>query len=76
MAKTASAKLMIAYRLHFEPGTLSTIEVIRSGKLGEVHTFTSSFAQATDPSNHRAQTGDLAGPGRLVKLSEEVLAKL
>ena len=76
MAKTASAKLMIAYRLHFEPGTLSTIEVIRSGKLGEVHTFTSSFAQPLDPSNHRAQTGDLAGPGRLVKLSEEVLAKL
>ena len=26
---------MIGYRLHFEPGTLSTIEVIRSGKLGK-----------------------------------------
>jgi predicted dehydrogenase len=24
-AKTTTAKLMIAYRLHFEPGTLSTI---------------------------------------------------
>ena len=46
-------------RLHFEPGTLSAIEVIRSGKLGEVH----SFAQPLDPSNHRAQSGDL-WPGR------------
>ena len=62
VAKCASAKLMIGYRLHFEPGTLSTIEVIRSGKLGEVHTFASTFAQPLDPSNHRAQTGDLAGP--------------
>jgi predicted dehydrogenase len=27
--KASSAKLMVAYRLHFEPGTLSTIERIR-----------------------------------------------
>ncbi|MBV9491853.1 MAG: Gfo/Idh/MocA family oxidoreductase [Verrucomicrobia bacterium] len=62
VAKTASAKLMVAYRLHFEPGTLSTIDVVRSGQLGEVHTFTSTFAQPLDPSNHRAHSGDLAGP--------------
>ena len=62
VAKTASAKLMVAYRLHFEPGTLSTIEVVRSGQLGQVHTFTSTFAQPLDPSNHRAHSGDLAGP--------------
>jgi predicted dehydrogenase len=62
VAKTASAKLMIGYRLHFEPGTLSTIDVIRSGQLGEVHTFASTFAQPLDPSNHRARSGDLAGP--------------
>lgn len=62
VAKTASAKLMVAYRLHFEPGTLSTIEVVRSGELGAVHTFTSTFAQPLDPSNHRAHSGDLAGP--------------
>jgi predicted dehydrogenase len=61
-AKTASAKLMVAYRLHFEPGTLSTIDVVRSGQLGEVHTFTSTFAQPLGPSNHRAHSGDLAGP--------------
>ena len=61
-AEGASAKLMVAYRLHFEPGTLSTIDVVRSGELGEVHTFTSTFAQPLDPSNHRAHAGDLAGP--------------
>ncbi|MBE7158385.1 MAG: Gfo/Idh/MocA family oxidoreductase [Rhodospirillales bacterium] len=61
-AKTSSAKLMVAYRLHFEPGTLNTIDVVRSGKLGEVHTFTSAFAQPLDPANHRSHSGDLAGP--------------
>lgn len=62
VAKSAPAKLMVAYRLHFEPGTLSTVDVIRSGKLGEVHTFASTFAQPLDPTNHRAHAGDLAGP--------------
>ena len=61
-AKSASAKLMVAYRLHFEPGTLAAIETVRSGKIGEVHTFNSTFAQPLDPSNHRAHSGDLAGP--------------
>jgi predicted dehydrogenase len=62
VARTASARLMVAYRLHFEPGTLSTIDVVHSGELGEVHTFASTFAQPLDPSNHRAHSGDLAGP--------------
>ncbi len=61
-AKGATAKLMVAYRLHFEPGTLATIDTIRSGQIGEVHTFTSTFAQPVDPANHRATSGDLAGP--------------
>lgn len=60
--RTASAKLMVAYRLHFEPGTLDTIKTIRSGKIGQVHTFSSTFAQPVDPSNHRARSGDAAGP--------------
>ncbi len=56
------AKLMVAYRLHFEPATLDTIEKIRSGVLGDVHLFNSSFSQMVDPSNHRAHSGELAGP--------------
>jgi predicted dehydrogenase len=60
--RNSSAKLMVAYRLHFEPATLSLIDRIRSGELGDVHIFTSTFAQMVDPQNHRAQHGDLAGP--------------
>lgn len=61
-AKVSTAKLMVAYRLHFEPGTLDSIAKIRSGKIGQVHTFTSTFAQPLDPTNHRAHSGHLAGP--------------
>jgi len=56
------AKLMVAYRLHFEPATLDTIEKIRSGALGELLLFASTFSQLVKPSNHRAQNGELAGP--------------
>ena len=61
-AAASSAKLMVAYRLHFEPGTLDTIEKIRSGTLGEVHLFASTFTQIVDPDNHRVKNGELAGP--------------
>ena len=61
-AKASSAKLMVAYRLHFEPATLATIDTVRSGDIGDVTLFTSTFAQMVDPENHRAQNGDLAGP--------------
>lgn len=60
--KRSGAKLMVAYRLHFEPATISAIEVVRSGKLGEVHLFTSTFCQLIDTSNHRVRNGCLAGP--------------
>jgi predicted dehydrogenase len=60
--KTSSAKLMVAYRLHFEPATLATIDLIRSGKLGELLTFTSTFTQMVSPENHRAKNGVAAGP--------------
>ncbi len=61
-AKSSSAKLMVAYRLHFEPSTLDTIEKVRSGILGKVHTFASTFTQKVDPANHRVHSGELAGP--------------
>ena len=60
--KVSSAKLMVAYRLHFEPGTLDLLKRIRSGELGEVHLFSCAFAQVLDPRNHRNLNGDLAGP--------------
>ncbi len=39
--RASGAKLMIAYRLHFEPATIAAIEKVRSGALGQVHMFTS-----------------------------------
>ena len=60
--KKSSAKLMVAYRLHFEPTTLDLVSRIRSGSLGEVHAFTATFAQMVSPKNHRAKNGELAGP--------------
>ena len=60
--KASSAKLMVAYRLHFEPATLATLDLIRSGDLGEVHLFTSTFTQLVSTENHRARSGDDAGP--------------
>jgi len=58
----SKAKLMIAYRLHFEPSTLSLVKDIRAGKLGELRYFSACFSQMIDPDNHRAKEGDLAGP--------------
>jgi len=60
--RNSSAKLMVAYRLHFEPATVDLIGKIRDGELGTVHLFSSVFAQMVDPENHRAKNGDLAGP--------------
>lgn len=60
--KRSSAKLMVAYRLHFEPATMSLVRRIRRGELGEVHMMTAVFAQMVDPKNHRAKNGELAGP--------------
>ncbi len=60
--RASKAKLMVAYRLHFEPATVGAIERVRNGELGDAHLFTSTFAQMVDPANHRAQNGDKAGP--------------
>jgi len=66
MAQVAAqhqVKLMTAYRLHFEPANLATIELIRSGKLGEPRFFNSSFSyQVTDRDNIRLQFERGGGP--------------
>ncbi len=44
-AKDNGVKLMIAYRLHFEEANLKAIELVQSGKLGEIRLFNSTFTQ-------------------------------
>ena len=61
-AEKTGAKLMVAYRLHFEPGTLSAIKRVRSGAIGPVRFFASSFSQQVSGQNHRAKHGFWAGP--------------
>lgn len=62
VAELQGKKLMIAYRLHFEEGTIAALDTVRSGKLGDVRLFVSSFAQQVDGRNHRCQTQFWAGP--------------
>ena len=42
--RKAKVKLMIAYRLHFEALNLAAIDIARSGQLGELKFFNSSFS--------------------------------
>lgn len=61
-ARASGAKLMVAYRLHFEPATLEAIRIEQSGTLGRVWLFSSTFSQHVAASNHRANNGFWAGP--------------
>jgi predicted dehydrogenase len=58
----SGAKLMVAYRLHHEPGMLSAIEAVRAGEVGKVRFFNSSFGQMVSGANHRAKRGYWSGP--------------
>lgn len=61
-AVSSGAKLMIAYRLHFEPATLEAIRIEQSGVLGRVWHFASTFTQHVSKANHRASHGYWASP--------------
>ena len=62
-ARANRVKLMTAYRLHFEAANLATIELVKSGRLGEPRYFNSSFSyQVTDPDNIRLSFARGGGP--------------
>jgi predicted dehydrogenase len=61
-SERSGAKLMVAYRMHHEPAMLKAFDVARSGKLGHLRYFNSSFSQPVNYQNHRAQNGYWAGP--------------
>lgn len=50
-----SVKLMIAYRLHFEPANLNAIEMVKSGVIGEAKYFNSSFSLPVVEGNIRVE---------------------
>jgi glucose-fructose oxidoreductase len=53
--REAGVKLMIAYRLHFEPINLAAVELVKRGKLGDPKFFNSSFSMRVKPGNIRTQ---------------------
>jgi predicted dehydrogenase len=55
-------KLMIAYRLHFEPGNLRAIEIVSSGQIGEPRFFSSVFGQQVPAGNIRLEKSLDGGP--------------
>jgi predicted dehydrogenase len=63
--KSANVKLMIAYRMHYEPYTLKTIELIKSGALGKVHAIDSANGFNIAQGEWRTQRS-LAGGGPLM----------
>ncbi len=61
-AQENNIKLMIAYRLHFEPANLKAIEVAQSGDLGELRIFSSVFSQQVPEGNVRLKKSAGGGP--------------
>ncbi len=60
--RAASVRLMVAYRLHFDPANLEAIRDIRSGKLGDPRVFTSTFTMQVRDGNIRAKARRGGGP--------------
>ena len=63
--KAANVKLMIAYRLHYEPITLKTIKMIRDGAIGKVEAIDSANGFNIAPNEWRS-THTLGGGGPLM----------
>lgn len=61
-AERGKAKLMVAYRLHCEPGTVALVEAVRDGIIGDARFFTGTFCQTIDEGNHRSNNGYWGGP--------------
>jgi glucose-fructose oxidoreductase len=53
--RKARVKLMVAYRLHFEPMNLAAIDLARRGRLGELKFFNASFSMRVRAGDIRAR---------------------
>jgi predicted dehydrogenase len=63
--RTAGVKLMIAYRVHYEPTHLEAQRLIQSGALGDLQAFEGSFGFNAKPDQWRL-TRKYAGGGSLM----------
>ncbi|HXC96466.1 MAG TPA: Gfo/Idh/MocA family oxidoreductase [Edaphobacter sp.] len=70
--KAANVKLMIAYRLHYEPTHLKAVKLIRDGALGRVEVINGAFGFDAAPGAWRLNK-TLAGGGSLFDVGIYVL---
>jgi predicted dehydrogenase len=61
-ADRSGVKLMTAYRLHHEPGTIEAVERIRRGEIGDPRVFMSVFSFQSGEANHRLKGEHWGGP--------------
>ena len=61
-AREAGVKLMVAYRLHYDPANLEAVRLATSGKLGELRYFSSTFSMQVREDNIRLRGEEGAGP--------------
>lgn len=62
-AEDHEVKLMIGYRLHFDPANLEAVEIVGKGELGEARLFSSTFTQNVQAGNVRlADVAQGGGP--------------
>lgn len=60
-AEENGAKLMVAYRLHFEKANLRAIDLVQSGKLGDPRLFSSVFSMQVKEGDIRLNPRELGG---------------
>ncbi len=53
--EAAGVKLMMAYRLHYEPANLRAVDIASHGELGELRYFSSDFSFQVQPHDIRTQ---------------------
>ncbi len=61
-ARKNNVKLMIAYRLHFEPTNMQVVELVKSGAIGKPRAFNSTFTMQVRDGNIRTQKEHGGGP--------------
>jgi predicted dehydrogenase len=60
--RRADVKLMTAYRLHFEPTNLTSVDLVKKGQIGEPKLFSSTFTMELRPGNVRGKPLPGSGP--------------
>ncbi|MNF74162.1 MULTISPECIES: Gfo/Idh/MocA family protein [unclassified Pseudomonas] len=61
-AKRSGVFLMTSYRLHHDIGTITALDAVRDGRIGDPLFFSAVFSFQSDPENHRLNVEHWGGP--------------